>query len=149
MTTAKRPSKTSHPAASVDAYLAALPPDVRAALTKLRKTIQAAAPGATEHISYQIPIFKLKRMLVGFAAAKEHCTFHLLSTAFMRTHAAELVGYPIGKGSIRFTVDQPLPAALVTKLVKARMAEIEEQAKPKATAKPKRPKPRSGGVMGR
>lgn len=109
----------------VDDYLAALPADARAALGKLRKIIRAAAPEATEGISYRIPTFRHHGQLVGFAALPEHCTFFVMSTEVTRAHAAELHGYPIGKGSIRFRTDEPLPPALVTKLVKARIAENE------------------------
>jgi uncharacterized protein YdhG (YjbR/CyaY superfamily) len=115
----------SAPAIDVDAYLAAAPEDARAALEKLRKTIKAAAPKATEVISYQIPAYKHHGLLVGFAALKDHCTFHIMSTAVTRAHAAELKDYKLGKASIRFAPDKPLPAALVTKLVKARLAENE------------------------
>ncbi len=115
-------------AASVGDYLAALPKDVRAALERLRKTIRAAAPRATEVISYQIPAYRQQGLLVGFAAAGNHCTFHVMSTVVMRAHAAELKGYAVGKGSIRFAADQPLPVALVRMLVKARIAENEKRA---------------------
>ena len=116
---------TRAPARDVDDYLAALPEDARAALEKLRKTIKAAAPKAGEVISYQIPAYKHHGLLVGFAALKDHCTFHIMSTEVTRAHAAELEGYKIGKASIRFAANKPLPAALVTKLVKARIAENE------------------------
>ena len=109
----------------VDDYLSRVPASARAALLKLRETIQAAAPGATEEISYQIPTFKHRGGLVAYAAFPEHCTFFVMSTEVMREHAAELEGYPTGKGSIRFSPDKPLPAALVKKLVKARIAENE------------------------
>jgi len=110
---------------SVDDYLASVPADARAALLKLRKTIQAAAPKATEEISYQVPTFKHHGGLVAYAAFPDHCSFFVMSTEVMRTHAAELEGYPVGKGSIRFPADKPLPATLVRKLVKARIAENE------------------------
>lgn len=112
-------------AATVAGYLAALPKDARAALAKLRKVIKAAAPKATEGISYQIPAYKHHGLLVGFAAFATHCTFHVMSPAVMRAHAAELKGYATGKGSIRFPAYKPLPARLVKKLVKARIAENE------------------------
>jgi uncharacterized protein YdhG (YjbR/CyaY superfamily) len=115
----------SAPARDVDAYIAAAPKRARAALVRLRRTIRAAAPKATEVISYRIPIFRLHGMLVGFAAFENHCTFHVMSPPVMRAHAAELKGYQTGKGSIRFAVEKPLPAALVTKLVRARIAENE------------------------
>jgi uncharacterized protein YdhG (YjbR/CyaY superfamily) len=119
---AKAPRKKPE---TVEDYLASVPPDARAALLKLRKTIQSAAPDATEEISYQVPTFKLNGGLVAYAAFPDHCSFFVMSTAVMRAHAAELQGYPVGKGSIRFSPDEPLPAALVRKLVKARIAENE------------------------
>ncbi len=113
---------------TVDDYLRLVPAGARAALERLRKVIRAAAPSATEVISYRIPAYKHLGLLVGFAASANHCTFHVMSTSVMRAHAAELKGYPVGKGSIRFPADRPLPAALVTKLVKARIAENEKRA---------------------
>ena len=122
----KRPNNTtSVRQKNVDEYLAAAPEDARAALAKLRKTIRAAAPKATDVISYQIPAYKHRGLLVGFAAMKDHCTFHIMSTEVTRAHAAELKGYKIGKASIRFLPGNPLPTALVTKLIKARIAENE------------------------
>src|SRR6185436_1196962 len=123
--TAAKPAKKSAPAQTIDEYLAPLPDNVRAALTKLRKTIRAAAPKATEVISYQIPAYKQNGLLVGFASSTGHCTFHIMSTALTRANAADLKGYEIGKASIRFSPDKPLPATLVTKMVKARIAENE------------------------
>ena len=120
--------KSKKPSANVDDYLAAVPKDARAALQKLRKTIKAAAPMATEAISYQMPVFKHHGLLVGFAAFKHHCSFFLMSTRVMRAHAAELKDYDIGKAHIRFPADKPPPTALVTKLVKERIAENEKRA---------------------
>jgi len=102
-----------------------VPEDARAALEKLRRTIQAAAPEATETISYQIPTYKHQGPLVAFAAFKDHCGFYIMSPNVMRAHAAELKGYEVGKASIRFPANKPLPAALIMKLVKARIAENE------------------------
>lgn len=124
VTAAPKPAKIAG-AATIDDYLAAVPEDARAALAKLRKTIKAAAPMATEVISYQIPAYKHHGLLVGFAASRDHCTFHIMSTEVTRAHAAELKDYKLGKASIRFAPNKPLPAALVTKLVKARIAENE------------------------
>ena len=122
---AAKPAKKSAPAQTIDDYLAAVPEDVRAALAKLRKTIRTAAPAATEVISYQIPAYKHHGLLVGFAASKAHCTFHIMSVEMTRAHADDLKGYKLGKASIQFAPDKPLPVALVTKLVKARIAENE------------------------
>ena len=109
---------------SVEAYLAALPVDSRKALEKLRKTIRAAAPKATEAISYQMSVFKDQgRCLVGYAAFKDHCSLFPMSLAVIAAHREALEPYLSGKATIRFTVDEPLPAALVRKIVKARIAE--------------------------
>ena len=116
-------------AKSVDDFLAAAPPDKRAALMKLRATIRAAAPKATEGISYGVPMFKLDgRPLVSVGYGADHCSFYVQSPAVMNAHAAELKAYETGKGSIRFAADKPLPTALVTKLVKARIAEVGKKA---------------------
>jgi uncharacterized protein YdhG (YjbR/CyaY superfamily) len=109
---------------TVDDYLAALPEDARATLEKIRKTIKAAAPKATEVISYQIPMYKHHGMLVGFAAFKDHCSF-VPGAKPIATYKDELKAYVTSKGTIRFPIGKPLPAALVKKLVKTRIAENE------------------------
>ena len=109
---------------TIDEYLAALSDDKRAALEKLRKTIRAAAPKAEECISYQLPAFRLDgRMLVAFGATANHCAFYPMSSSTVEAHKDELKDYDTSKGTIRFQADKPLPAALVRKLVKARIAE--------------------------
>ena len=108
---------------TIDEYLAALSDDNRAALEKLRRTIRAAAPKAEEVISYQLPAFRLNGMLVAFGATANHCAFYLMSSTTVEAHKDELKGYDTSKGTIRFPADKPLPAALVRKLVKARIAE--------------------------
>jgi uncharacterized protein YdhG (YjbR/CyaY superfamily) len=109
---------------SVDDYLAALPEEPRIALEKLRKTIKAAAPGATETISYQMPTFMHQdRFLVSYAAFKHHCSLFPASGAVMEALGEELKPYFSGKGTLRFTADKPIPAALVRKIVKARIEE--------------------------
>jgi uncharacterized protein YdhG (YjbR/CyaY superfamily) len=112
--------------ASVAAYLRAVPPAERAALQKLRKTIKAAAPHATEEISYGIPMFKHHGMLVGYAAFKDHCSL-FMSTAIAGPLKRALAPYVTSKGTIRFTADKPLPARLVRKLVKTRVAQNERK----------------------
>lgn len=120
------PAEQKDAANEVDDYLAKLPEEARAALEKLRKTIRAAAPKATEGFSYGIPAFKLHgRPLVSYAALKNHCSFFPMSPAVIEAHPKELEPYDTSKGTIRFSVDKPLPAALVRKLVKARIAESE------------------------
>lgn len=108
-------------------YLAALSEDKRAALEDLRQAILAAAPGAQECISYQLPAFRLDgRMLVAYGATTKHCAFYLMSSSTVEAFEDDLEGYPTSKGTIRFQADQPLPASLVRKLVLAR---IEENAR--------------------
>lgn len=111
---------------AIERYLADLPEDQRVALEHLRRTIAKAAPAATEAISYGVPAFKLHgRPLVSYGAGKAHCAFYLMSTGVMDTHLEELRGYQLGKGSIRFHPDAPLPETLVRTLVAARIAELE------------------------
>jgi uncharacterized protein YdhG (YjbR/CyaY superfamily) len=111
---------------SIDEYLSQVPEEARAALEKLRKTIKAAAPNTTETISYQMPTFKYQgRALVGFAAFKNHCSLFPYSRGAIDLHKEELKSYEISKGTIRFPIDNPLPAALVKKIVKMRIEEIE------------------------
>ena len=116
---------------TVDDYLAALPEEARATLEKIRKTIKAAAPKATEVISYQMPMYKHHGMLVGFAAFKDHCSF-FPGAKPVATFKDELKAYETSKGTIRFPIGKPLPAALVKRLVKARVAENEKRASEKA-----------------
>jgi uncharacterized protein YdhG (YjbR/CyaY superfamily) len=110
--------------ATIDAYLAALSPDQRSALQQLRRTIRAAAPRAEECISYSMPAFRLDgRVLVFFGATSKHCSFFPGSGATVAAHAELLERYDTSKGTIRFSPDKPLPAALIRKLVKSRIAE--------------------------
>lgn len=96
---------------------------------KLRKIIKAAAPKATELISYQIPTFKHNGALVAFAAFKDHCGFYVMSPVVMDAHKDELKAYDTATATIRFPADKSLPAALVRKLVKARLAENQARMK--------------------
>lgn len=110
-------------APTIDEYLAPLSPEKRAALEKLRRAIKAAAPKAEECISYQIPAFRLNgKLLVAFGAAAKHCAFYPGSHP-VEVHENELKAYDTSKGTIRFPVDSALPATLVRKLVKTRIAE--------------------------
>ena len=108
---------------TIDQYLAPLSDEKRAALQKLRRAIKAAAPKAEECISYDMPGFRLDgRLLVSFAAAAKHCAFYP-GAAPVAGHKEELEAYGTSRGTIRFPPDSPLPATLVRKLVKARIAE--------------------------
>jgi uncharacterized protein YdhG (YjbR/CyaY superfamily) len=118
------------PAKQIDAMLAALPADQRAALQSLRQTIAAAAPEAVEAISYALPAFKYRgRPLVSYGASRAHVAFYCMSPAAMVEHKELLAGYDTSKGTIRFQPDKPLPDALVTTLVKARIAETDATAR--------------------
>jgi uncharacterized protein YdhG (YjbR/CyaY superfamily) len=108
----------------VDDYLADYPKEQRAALQRLRKQIRAIVPQAQECISYHLPAFRLDgHLLVAFGAAIGHCAFYPCSGAAVRLHQNELAGFDTGKGTIRFQPERPLPAALVKKIVKFRIAE--------------------------
>ena len=108
---------------TVETYLTALSPEKRAALERLRKIIRAASPKAEECISYGIPAFRLNRkFLVGLGAGANHCSFYL--GAVLTTLGEELKAYDTSKGTIRFQPDKPLPATLVRRLVKARLAKV-------------------------
>jgi uncharacterized protein YdhG (YjbR/CyaY superfamily) len=108
---------------TIDEYLAPLSKEKRTALGKLRRAIRSAAPKAQECISYGIPAFRLDgRLLVAFGAAANHCAFYPGAHP-IKAHKGELEAYGTSKGTIRFPARSPLPAKLVRKLLKTRIAE--------------------------
>ena len=122
----KKSAKTKPTTAlSVEDYLAAQPKEVRAALEQLRETIRFVVPDAEEVISYQIPTFKLGGPLVAYAAFANHCSFFVMSPPLMEKFAKELAPYEVGKATVHFAPEQPLPTTLVKRLVKARVKENE------------------------
>jgi uncharacterized protein YdhG (YjbR/CyaY superfamily) len=129
---------TSFRPQTIDDILTNATPDQRAALEKLRRTIQATAPGAEECISYGLAAFRLNgRALVAFGATANHCAFYPMSGTLVEAHRAELARFETSKGTIRFQPDAPLPTAIVRKLVKARMAEnAGVKPEPRRPAKP-------------
>lgn len=120
--------------AAVDAYLAKVPTEMRAALEALRTTIREAAPEATETISYGIPAFQQNGILVYYAAFRDHCSLFPGSVSVRKTFATELKPFQGGKGTVHFTPDRPLPTALVQRIVRARVAENRARAKPERDA---------------
>lgn len=113
----------------VDAFLAALPDDLRMALEHLRNQIVEAAPEAVETIAYGVPAFRYRgRPLVSFSAGrsgKGPCALYVQSPPLMQAHRDELRGYDTGKGTIRFQAEDPISADLVARLVHERMAETD------------------------
>jgi uncharacterized protein YdhG (YjbR/CyaY superfamily) len=112
---------------NIDEYLAAVPEPARSTLNKIRAAIRSAVPPqAAEIISYGIPAFKYKGVLVWFAAFSDHCSL-FPTAAVIEKFESELKGLSTSKGTIQFPTDKPLPATLVRKLVKARIAQIESK----------------------
>jgi uncharacterized protein YdhG (YjbR/CyaY superfamily) len=114
----------------IDEYIAGFPNDVQAILEKIRMTIRKAAPEAEETISYQIPTFTLHGNLVHFAAFKNHVGLYPAPRGD-ETFKDELSAYEGGKGTVRFPLDEPIPFALITKIVKFRVKKNLERAKAK------------------
>jgi uncharacterized protein YdhG (YjbR/CyaY superfamily) len=120
--------------ASIDDYIATFPEDIQKILQVIRATIQAAAPDATEKISYQMPTFDLKGNLVHFAAFKNHIGFYPTPSG-TEAFKDELAKYASGKGSIQFPIDEPMPLELIGKIVKLRVAENLKKAAEKSKKK--------------
>lgn len=110
---------------SVEEYLNDVPTDKRIVLEKLRKTIRSVVPKAEEYISYGMPTFKYHGPLISYAAFKDHCSLFPWNATLIKKFDEELKNYKTSKGTIQFTVDKPLPVALVKKLIKERVTENE------------------------
>jgi uncharacterized protein YdhG (YjbR/CyaY superfamily) len=121
------------PAASIDAYLAKLPADQRAALETLRGQIRAVVPQAQEAISYGLPTFKLDGNLVHFGAAANHCAFY--PGGVVEQFGDRLKGFETAKGTIRFQPDAPLPPELIREIVEYRVAQNRAIAAERAARK--------------
>jgi uncharacterized protein YdhG (YjbR/CyaY superfamily) len=121
-------AKTRAAPKTIDEYLAGVPEPARNTLEKIRATIRSAVPPeATETISYQIPTFRYKGPLVAFAAFSKHCSFFPMGASVLDAFESELKSFRTSKGTLHFPLDKPLPAALVKKLVKARIAQNDQR----------------------
>jgi uncharacterized protein YdhG (YjbR/CyaY superfamily) len=119
---------------NVDAYIASQPEDVQRLLQQMRATIRKAAPNAEEVISYSMPAYKDHGMLVYFAGFKSHIGFYPTASG-IRVFQADIAKYKNSKGAVQFPLDEPLPLALVTRIVKYRVEENREKAMIKAAVK--------------
>jgi uncharacterized protein YdhG (YjbR/CyaY superfamily) len=119
-----KPAAKNKSSADVDAYLARVSEPARTTLDRLRATIRAAAPSdATEGLGYTIPTFYWNGALVAYAAFKKHCSFFPMQASLIDAMAEELKSYRTSKGTLQFPLDKPLPATLVKRMVKKRVAE--------------------------
>ena len=121
------PSKHPKPQ-TIDAYIAAHPPAVRAILQKIRRTIRTAVPTAEETISYTIPAFRLGRMLLYFAAFKNHVGLYPPVYGDAKLEAA-VAPYAGEKGNLRFPLDRPIPYALIKRIAKFRARQLASAAR--------------------
>jgi uncharacterized protein YdhG (YjbR/CyaY superfamily) len=111
---------------TIDEYIATFPKDVRILLEAMRKAIRLSAPGAEETISYQMPTFRLNGNLVYFAAFKNHIGFYPTSSA-VEAFKKELSPFETSRGTIKFPLDRPIPIALVKRIVKYRVKQINKK----------------------
>lgn len=127
MAKAIKPSKSGP--SEVEAYLASIPEPARATLLTVRETIRSVAPGATEEISYGVPAFRSPEPkaghLAGYAAGRKFCSYYPMSGSVLTTLKDAIKAYPTTKGALQFPLDQPLPVALIKKLIQTRLKEIE------------------------
>lgn len=125
-------------AKTVDAYIAEAPPEHQRMMKQLRGIIKDIVPAeTTEGISYRMPMYKYKGMLLGYAAFNEHVGFYAISSAILKRHAEELEGYTTGKGSVQLPVGRKLPVVMVRAMITERVAEKDAA----ALKKPARKKP--------
>jgi uncharacterized protein YdhG (YjbR/CyaY superfamily) len=122
---------------NVDEYIAIQPLALREMLEEIRTLIHSVIPAAEEVISYMIPCYKHHGMLVGFGAHKGGCSFYAMNTKILNTYAKELARFKYTGSTIHVDPKQPLPVALLTKIIKQRVKENEEKARLKKQSKAK------------
>jgi uncharacterized protein YdhG (YjbR/CyaY superfamily) len=126
----------------IDAFLAALPADQRVALEQLRNAIRLIVPEATEFISYGVPTFRYHGALVAFGAAQQHCSLYVMRPALVASLSGEISPpFRASGGTIQFPADAPLPAGLLERVVRARMAENEAAARARSRSSPRTARP--------
>lgn len=125
---ASKPKPSRHAPEEVDAYLNALPDDIRSTLQAMRDIIRDVAPECTERVSYGIPIFRLGKDLISISAWKHHCSIHVMSTAIIEGMKDELKEVKVSGSTLRFTPDKPLPRDVLERLVRARMQHLITEA---------------------
>jgi len=127
MAKAIKPSQSG--IAEVEAYLAAIPEPARTTLLTVRETIRSIAPGTTEEISYGVAAFRSPEpnagRLAGYSAGKKFCSYYPMSGSVLTTLKDAVKAYTTSSGALQFALDKPLPAALIKKLIQARLKEIE------------------------
>ena len=129
-TTARRSGSKRKAPTTVDDYFARLSEPGRSTLGKMRAAIRSVLPHeATETISYQIPAFKHDGVLVWYAAFRDHCSL-FPGGSVLEAFMDELEGFRASKGTVQFAIDKPLPLALIKRIVKARIAEVQEKKRP-------------------
>ncbi len=124
----------SNASASVDEYIAQFPAEIQKTMQEIRAAIRAAAPGAKEIISYQIPCYYLNGDLVYFGGFKDHISFFPTSSG-VAAFKDELAPYVTSKGTIQFPLDRPIPLDLITRIVEFRLAENMKKAESRAGKK--------------
>lgn len=121
-----KPDPSRHAPQEIDAYLAELPENKRHTLEQLRRIIRETAPDCTERVSYRIPIFRLRTDLVAMSAAKAHCSLHVMSTQLLKDMAEALADYKVSGATVQFSPDEPLPEAIIVKIVQERIKEQQK-----------------------
>jgi len=114
---------------TVDDYLSVLPDEVYLTLENIRQIIKFLVPDAEETISYKVPSYKYKGMLVGYGASKKHCSFFVMSSTLLNDFKDDIKDFDTSTGTIRFTPEKPIPNDLITRIVMARLAENEAKAR--------------------
>jgi len=119
-------ASTANSLEAVERYLAAIPEPARGTILQVRETIRESLPAsATEEMGYGVPAFRSGQLVAGYAAGRKFCSYYPMSGRVITKLAADLQSYELTKGAIHFPLDKPLPAALIKKLVQARLLEIE------------------------